>query len=58
MRSWQVEGEEKEAAFPVGQLVKHSPLTFVRPARQPKQSDRDEQLAHPKMHSPAFELFV
>ena len=58
MRSWQVEGEEKEAALAVGQLVKHSPLMYVRPARQLKQSDWDEQLAHPTVHSPAFELFV
>ena len=58
MRSWQVEGEEKEAALAVGQSVKHSPLMFVRPARQPKQSDWEEQLAHPKTQLSAIELFV
>ena len=53
-----MDGEEKEEALLVGQLVKHSPPIFVRPVRQLKQFDSEEQLVHPKTQLPALELLV
>ena len=53
-----MDGEEKEEALFVGQLVKHSPPIYVRPARQLKQFESEEQLVHPKTQLSALELFV